>query len=133
MTTPLQIKKFAKELYAWSAAKPVKEVCAAVKVVIEVFYKKGATRQLRQLVAVLERLEQKQHGVTEVRIAAAWPLGSALEEKILQAIGVGESKITTVINPDLLGGAEIRFNDKLVNFSLKHQLNNLLDCGEATP
>lgn len=126
MITKLQIKKLAKDLYAWGEKKDHLAVGAMAKHVIEIFYKKGATRQLKELVDTLLKIDEQKRGVLRVNIASAFKLTDALEQKILTSIGAKEAVVTQTIKPGLLGGAEIRFQDKLINISLKHQLNNLL-------
>lgn len=133
----LQIKKIAKDLYAWSEKKDPKTVLATTKHIAQIFYKKGARRQLKELVTVLEKLDEQKREVSRVNIASAFKLSAAVEQKLISGLGIKDAIITQTIKPELLGGAEIRFNDKLLNLSLSNQLNNLLkidyNSGEAAP
>lgn len=126
MISKLQIKKLAKELYQWSATHTAGEVKRAALDVVRVFYKKGTVRPLKELVAMLEQMDEKARNTSRIEITTAFPLSAALQEKIAKMVHPGESVVTQKIKPELIGGAEIRFNDKLINMSLKHQLNNLV-------
>ena len=127
MINKLQIKKLAKDLYAWADLKDHKEVSLMSNNIAEIFYKKGASRQLKELVAILEKIDEQKRGVLRVSIASAFKLSDALEQKILTSIGAKEAVVTQTIKPELLGGAEIRFSDKLINMTLKYQLDNFLN------
>jgi len=126
MINKLQIKKLAKDLYAWGEKKDHKAIGDMSNHITELFLKKGATRQLKELITTLEKIDETKNGVMRVSITSAFKLSDTVEQKILATIGTKDAVVTHAIKPELLGGVEIRFNDKLINISLKHQLNNLL-------
>lgn len=121
------LKKLAKELTVWSEAKSDKEIKAMVKALTENFYKKGHWRDLRELVRLLERQAEDKNGVVRVTLTSAFPPASSLKEKIFKKLGIKKFKLTEITDKNLIGGFEARFNDQVVNVSLKNQLQNLLN------
>lgn len=125
MLQKIKIKKLAVLLHAWSQDQNQSAISLMSKTLADIFYKKGNSRALRELVRELERLDEKKSGLVRVALKSAWPLNSSSKEKILRQLKIEKFIVTEAIDQSLLGGVEIRFNDKIINTTLKKQLQHL--------
>lgn len=125
MLQKIKIKKLAVLLHVWSQDQNQSTISLMSKTLADIFYKKGNSRALRELVRELERLDEKQSGLVRVAMKSAWPLTSSLKEKIFRQLKIEKFIVTEAIDQSLLGGFEIRFNDKIINTTLKKQLQHL--------
>ena len=126
MPQPTQIKKLAIAVYRFCQEKKESEIKVISQHLFELFNKKGNRRQLKELIRSLEQLEERHGGVTKLRLTTAWPLESSTKEKIVKSLGLSKVEIDARVDSKLLGGFEARFNDKVINGSLKFQLQSLL-------
>ncbi|MCX6780196.1 MAG: ATP synthase F1 subunit delta [Candidatus Magasanikbacteria bacterium] len=83
--------------------------------------------KLKQMPKIIEefiRLSKKEEGIQEIEITTARELDEKTIEKIKHIFGK-DTEATTAIDESLLGGVKIKTGDKILDGSLKTQLNKL--------
>lgn len=77
----------------------------------------------REIVRSIDHVWREKYGVANVAINSAHPL-SEKSRKILEKIAQG-AEIVETVNPELIGGAIIRVDDRIIDGSVLGALNNL--------
>jgi len=83
---------------------------------------------LPEIAAQYERLKQESQGTLAVEITSAYPLNAAQEQSLAAALKskLGrEVTISSVEDPELVGGARIRAGDLVIDGSVQGQLRQL--------
>ena len=88
----------------------------------------GRLSVLPEIAAQSHRLKQESQGTLAVEITSAYPLNAAQEQSLAEALKVKlgrEVSITSVEDPELVGGALIRAGDLVIDGTVKGQLRQL--------
>ena len=88
----------------------------------------GRLSVLPEIAAQFHRLKQESQGTLAVEITSAYPLNAAQEQSLAEALKVKlgrEVSITSVEDPELVGGALIRAGDLVIDGTVKGQLRQL--------
>ena len=95
---------------------------------LKVVARHGRLNAMRAVLRAARKLYNEMRGRVEVRVETAYPLTSALRERILarltQMLG-REVVLTTVINGDLLAGLVVRIGDTVYDGSLATRLKSM--------
>lgn len=97
---------------------------------LNIVLRKGREGYLGDIVNEFVRQYQEFKQVSSVKLTTATPISAASLEAIKQQLkGSNNTKanieIETAVNPDLIGGFVIEFDDKLYDASIAHKLGNL--------
>ncbi|WKZ29303.1 MAG: ATP synthase F1 subunit delta [Patescibacteria group bacterium] len=119
---------YGQSLYRLTAGLPEKEVKRAVARFVELL---AARHELELAPGVINAFEQearKAEGIREISVASAEELSNShkerLEKTFAKALGA-KVEMRWKTEPDLIGGAVIRFDDILLDASLKGRLDRL--------
>lgn len=81
------------------------------------------------IVAEMEKVDDEKNGIVKASIASANALSgetvNTISEFVKNKTGAEKIKISQEIKKDLIGGAVLRYGDKIVDFSLKSKLKEL--------
>ncbi len=120
-----QVKILAQALYDLSVKQGKRE---AVDNFLTYLQHRRLFHLLPKVIKEIEKLQEADQGVIKVKISSRHKLSNTVEkilvdflEQRLQKKVKAENKVEA----NLLGGAVISFNDKLIDLSLRRQLNNL--------
>lgn len=83
---------------------------------------------LRPIHAEFQRQQDVLRGVVRVRLSTAAPLDAATTDQLtksLRAIVHGEPRLDASVDPDLIGGAVLRFGDTVYDGSVARQLEQM--------
>jgi F-type H+-transporting ATPase subunit delta len=81
-----------------------------------------------EIAELFERHRAAAQGVVDVRVQSAYALSADEQQRIASAVRgrLGkECKVTTDVNPDLIGGAVIKVGDSVIDISLRGRLRAL--------
>jgi len=81
-------------------------------------------KQMPKIISEFTRLAKKEQGIQEIKIKSARKLDEKTVEKIKNIFGKN-TEATTEIEKEILGGIKIKTGDKILDVSLKTQLNKL--------
>jgi F0F1-type ATP synthase delta subunit len=94
--------------------------------VIRTVHHQGKMKWLREIVRAVERLEGRATGKTAVTVRLAYPHHEKIVEDLVQTIlKTKEAHIHTVIDPDLIGGAQVETENSRWDLSLRGALRSL--------
>ena len=91
----------------------------------------NSLRNFDSVVQKIEGLLDKEHGVLRAFVEYALPAGmekdfeSKLKETIKKRTGASSVELTGKLNPDLIGGYKLRIGDKVIDASIKSQLEKM--------
>lgn len=95
----------------------------------DIMIRKGREAYLVDIVKAFKTLYNQCKGITPVTVRSAVPLNEAfinqLVARLKKEIGLKEVAITTEINPDLIGGFVVQYEDKLLDASIARALREL--------
>lgn len=119
--------------YAWALYESLKEAKADDHgKIFENFFtmvrRRGIAKFLERIMKECEAYGLAKKGIIEVRVETVFPLTAdekASIAKKLQTVVGGKVVLNELKNTSLLGGAVFSFEDKILDMSLKYQLNNL--------
>ncbi len=81
--------------------------------------------KLPRIVSFFKEEFRKQEGILEAHIKSARPLSQNLVEKIKTMIGYERVHISTSVDPSLVGGFTLHYNDTVIDASVRSQLREL--------
>ncbi len=95
-----------------------------------IILRKGREAQLPDIAREVIRQFRLIKGISIVNVVSAEPLSTealeTIKRKLIDSkLTEGQIEFTTGVNPDLIGGFVITFEDKLYDASIKHQLDQL--------
>jgi F-type H+-transporting ATPase subunit delta len=97
--------------------------------------KKGRSNEIPAIANALELLLDTANGTVAAVVETASPLGdserSAIEERLRKMSG-RDVRATYVVDPEIIGGFRARFEDQMVDASVRHQLERLHESLLAT-
>lgn len=117
-------KQFAQALY--EVVKDLKgmQLKEAVKRFVLLLVRQHKFRQAGRIIVEFEKYAKKQAGVVDIEINSAHALKAETIKKIKKIFGK-KIEAEEIIEPSLIGGIMIRTEDKILDGSLKKQLERL--------
>lgn len=111
--------------------KSAREVKAVIKKFIELLAGKNQLGEAEKIIAEFVKIWNDQRGIVEAEVASANGLAKEivklLKNYIVKLSGAKEVKISEEIDKNILGGVIIRYDDKILDGSLKASLKELKD------
>ena len=128
MKNKAQVKILAKAVYQALVNKNKKETESIVDNFVAYLKQHHFLPLLGEILAELKVLEQADKNILAVEIVSARALDKhsvTAATKYLQQKSTQTLEITETIDEQLLGGMKIKYQDKVLDLSLKKQINNL--------
>lgn len=104
----------------------------AIDKIVNNFFHYLREHRLRHLVpevlSELEKIYFEENNITRVQIHSKNKLDEALFKEIINLVKARSKKevmLRSELDPDLIGGATVRYDDKLIDLSFKKQLSSL--------
>lgn len=101
---------------------------SSVVLFADLLLRKKRIRELDLIVAEFEALVEKKQGVKRAHAVSAVPLEPAEIQRLhneLERTTGAKIKLTTEVDPDLLGGAFVRIGDRVIDRSVKSLLESI--------
>ncbi len=97
---------------------------------LNIIVNKGREQYLPEIASEFVKQYRKMKGISSVRLITASPVSeeylSAIKAKLMESEETDQSvEITTEIDPDLIGGFVIEFEDKVYNASIAHKIEEI--------
>ena len=99
-----------------------------VGVFLDLLLRKKRLRELPQIVIEMEGLIERSQGVKRAHLVSAVPFTDAESQKLLselEEITGGKIKLTSEVDPDVLGGAMVRIGDRLFDRTVRTLLETI--------
>ncbi len=123
------IRAYARALYEAAQDKSRTEVGALVERTLKILADKNVLGKSDLLMAEVEKLDDAAQGIVRARIISAHKLDEEtmdhLEKKLKARSHAKEIVWEKEIDKELLGGAVIRYGDKVLDFSLTSRVRDL--------
>jgi len=91
--------------------------------------KKNELRRINSITAEITKILDRQQGLVKVTLESAVPITEDSEEHIKSALeertGAGKVSINKRINPELIGGYRLTIGDRVIDASIRSQLQKL--------
>lgn len=117
-------KQYAVALHELTAGASGKKLDATLKKFVEILARDRKIKKVENIIKEFEKYAQKKAGVTALTVYSARELSKSSLDKISHAFG-GKTAITTEVTPEILGGIKIKTEDKILDASIKKQLEIL--------
>jgi F-type H+-transporting ATPase subunit delta len=122
-------KQYATALYEATAGKGRDDAKKAVLNFINLLVNNNGQTKLKAIIDAYAEIYNQREGVVEAEITSARELGREAEKALENYLGkkVGAKKTITKksVDPALLGGAIIRFRDRIIDASIKAKISAL--------
>lgn len=126
------IRAYARALYEAAYGQSKAEIGALVERVLELMKEKGAIGKAAELAKEIERLDDRSEGIVRATVTSAHALDNATLEQLTKKIkSRGHAKEVVwekKINKELLGGAVIRYGDKVIDLSVAASVERLAEA-----
>lgn len=99
-----------------------------VAVFLDLLLRKKRLRELPQIVIELEALIERSQGVKRAHLVSAVPLGAAETDRLhreLEQITGGKIKLTSEVDPAVLGGALVHIGDRVIDRTVRTLLDEI--------
>ncbi len=124
MPKKISNKQYAEALYEIAGDLSGDKLTEALKKFVAVLSANQKLKQAGNIIKEFESITKKEAGVVEIEIMSARKLDETTLENIKKSFGQQVEAIET-IDQSLLGGVAVRTEDKILDGSLKTQLNSL--------
>lgn len=125
----ISAKQYALGLYEAIQGKKEGEVKDAIKTFVGILAKHNDFKKAKDIVCELDKIFKKEEGLLEAEIITANPINKemvkTLKDYISEMSGAKKVEAKESVDPKILGGVIIRFEDKIVDASLKSRLEEL--------
>jgi F-type H+-transporting ATPase subunit delta len=122
-------KKYAESLYQAVESKTKREVNEVIENFFQILITNNDTSKLNQIIEHFEKIWNKRQGIVEARVVSANKLSNKivklLNSYIAKLSGAKKVKIEERIDKNVLGGVVIKYEDKILDGSLKNRLDEL--------
>ena len=119
-------KQFAIALFEATVGKNKTEVSWAVLNFVKLLERENKIGWHKKIIVEFERYTHKKEGIEDLEIISASVLSPAVKKQIIKKFGAEEKVIATnLVDPAILGGVILKFQDKVWDLSLKKQVQNL--------
>jgi len=116
-------KQLATALVQATEGKSGKELQSAVSEFVRILSQERLMHRWRDIARAVDRVWIERHGMANVTVATAYPLDKPLMQALEKA--ANGASVTTTVEPELLGGARIRIDDRLIDGSIAGHLERL--------
>jgi F-type H+-transporting ATPase subunit delta len=99
-----------------------------VAVFVDLLLRKKRLRELPQIVIELEGLIERSQGVKRAHLLSAVPLTPSETDRLqreLEEITGGKIKLTAEVDPDVIGGAQVRIGDRVIDRTVRTLLESI--------
>lgn len=123
-----QAKILAAALYKASADKKGKELDKVIANFSAYLSQHRLVSMIPNILGQLENIHFLKEGIIAAKITSREELAQAEIKKLSDLIKVKTKQavvVKTEIDQELIGGVVVKYNDKIIDMSIKHQLNNL--------
>ncbi len=125
----ISAKQYARSLAEAAAGQNEAEQKIIVGRFLSLLKEQGKFNLAPQIAAELEKLVLAEQGIIKAEVQSANKLSEAalkdLSKLIKDKTGCQEVRLEAKVDADLLGGATLKYQDKIVNFSLKYFLSKM--------
>lgn len=121
-------KNYAVALYETVKENKGENLKLALKNFVKLLGKKNSLSLAPKIITDFNRYYNEAERIIEIKIASALELSEAEKKEIKNHFEIMTDKkaeVTTEIDPQLIGGVKITFDDRLIDGSLKTKLENL--------
>jgi len=124
-------KQYAQSLYELVADKSEAEVLVILKTFTELIIKNGDVNKVDAVLVEFARIWDEVHGELAVSLTSARVLNEESKDTIADYLKnktkVSKINFSEKIDAGIIGGMVVRYDDKILDGSLKNNLNNLKD------
>jgi len=125
----IKAKQYAVSLYETLDGKSSSEVKVVIKKFVELLVEKNQLSRAEKIIDEFIKIWNSKRGIVEAKAISAKGLDKEtiklLKNYIVKLSGAKEVMMSQEVNKDILGGMVIRYGDKVVDGSLKTQLEDL--------
>lgn len=124
MTKKISNKQFAQALFEVTKDLKGEKMSEAIKKFVLLLARQHKLKRVEQIIVEYEKRVKKENGEVEIEIKSARKLEKTLIEKIGDVFG---RKVETKedVDASLLGGIVVKTGDKILDGSIKTQINQL--------
>lgn len=123
------VKQLALSLYESVEGKSSGQVKAVIARFIEVLAEKNQLAKAEKIISEFIKIWNLRHGIVEAKILSAKELDKEtvklLKNHIASLSGAEEIRLSQEVDKSLLGGVIIRYGDRVIDGSLKRNLQDL--------
>lgn len=124
MRKKISNKQFAQALFEATKDLKGEKISEAIKKFVLLLARQHKLKRAEQIITEYEKRVKKENGEVEIVIKSARKLEKTLIEKIKNVFS-GKVEATEEVEESLLGGIVVRTEDKILDGSLKKQINQL--------
>jgi len=122
----LKPQQFAAALYEITQGKSEKEIDKIIEDFTALLAKKNKLGWQEQIIEKFLSYSMKQEGIMETQVFTAKEISKKMAEKIAETVFKNQKiKVISIVEKELLGGFVVKTEDKILDLSIKKQLQNL--------
>ena len=122
----ISAKQYACGLYEAADGQTPKEQAAMIGRFLQLLKAQGRFSLANRIAAELEKIVLDRQGIVAAEVTSAQGLSAAtlqgLSQMIKDKTACREVRLTEKIAPEVLGGAVVKYQDKIINFSFQYFL-----------
>lgn len=116
-------KIYAEVLY--EIVKEKEDATSEILSFLKFLKEKGEIYKVDKIILEFEKIYNKKNNIFELDIKSANELSNEFVDKIAKSLGIEKYELKSEIDKGLLGGFIARYDDNLIDASIKNNLNKL--------
>jgi len=124
MAKKMSNRQYAQALYEVTVDLKGEDLKHAITEFVRILVRDHKLRQGENIIAEFVKYSKKQAGEVEIEVTSARELDKTTLEKIKKIFG-DKVEAVTKVDKSLLGGVSVKLEDRILDASLKTQLNKL--------
>lgn len=122
----LALKKiYAGALYSALEDKKSDQTDVVILNFLKILRKKGLLDRLNKILDEFKKLYNQKNGIIALKVASIAPLEEDTIKKIAESLEIKNYEAEMIVDKKLLGGVAVRYDDNLLDMTLKNYLNKL--------
>lgn len=125
----ISAKQYALALYEATQGKKDGQIKDALKKFVKMLAKNNDFKKAREIIRGLDKIFKKEEGILEAEITSANPLKKEMVKDlryyIAEMSGAKKIEVKENVDKNILGGVVIRYEDKIIDGSLRNRLSEL--------
>ena len=92
---------------------------------LNILKNKSQLHRVNKIINEFEKIFNQKNSIAKLKVTSAYRLDRNVIDKIAKALNISQYELETDTNKDLIGGFVARYNDNLIDLSIKNNLNKL--------
>lgn len=121
------VKQYAQALFSEIKDQAEKDISGIINNFVEILKKDNCLSQMEKIIFYFNEFWKKEYSLVEAEISTAREINSELKKDLVEYLTkISQAKKINIVekeNDKLIGGFVVKYNDKIIDASIKNKIN----------